>query len=73
MGFQAGGRQFSCACMTHSRQQQQRGSRVGPIQQGLAGAGCQAACPDGPGTTLRAPPFPKSSLTRDGEMEQDGG
>eukprot|EP00983_Pelagomonas_calceolata_P045547 1139789-Pelagomonas_calceolata.AAC.1 len=48
--------------MTHSRQQQQRGSRVGPVQQGLAGAGCQAACPGGPGITLQAPPLPKSSL-----------
>eukprot|EP00983_Pelagomonas_calceolata_P019207 604702-Pelagomonas_calceolata.AAC.1 len=34
MGFQAGGRQVSiCACMTHRKQQQQRGSRVGPVQQ----------------------------------------
>eukprot|EP00983_Pelagomonas_calceolata_P070242 1150706-Pelagomonas_calceolata.AAC.5 len=49
--------------MTHSRQQQQRGSRMGPVQRGLPTAGCQAACP---GTTLRAPTLPKSSLIRRG-------
>eukprot|EP00983_Pelagomonas_calceolata_P107751 1159381-Pelagomonas_calceolata.AAC.20 len=37
MGFQAGGRQFTCSCMTHSRQQQQRGSRGGHVQQNSAG------------------------------------
>eukprot|EP00983_Pelagomonas_calceolata_P088118 1157118-Pelagomonas_calceolata.AAC.17 len=33
MGFQVGGRQFTCACMTHSRQQQKR--QNGTCQQGL--------------------------------------
>eukprot|EP00983_Pelagomonas_calceolata_P060275 1146305-Pelagomonas_calceolata.AAC.6 len=47
----AAGRHFTWACMTHSRQQQQRGSRVGPVQQGLAGSGCHATCPGDPGTT----------------------
>eukprot|EP00983_Pelagomonas_calceolata_P064562 1148188-Pelagomonas_calceolata.AAC.5 len=37
--------------MTHSRQQQQKGSSVGPVQQGLAGARRQATCPDDPGST----------------------
>eukprot|EP00983_Pelagomonas_calceolata_P067245 1149413-Pelagomonas_calceolata.AAC.5 len=43
MGFQP----RSPACLTAGSNS--RGSRMGPVQQGLAvGAGCQAACPGGP-------------------------
>eukprot|EP00983_Pelagomonas_calceolata_P111185 1159757-Pelagomonas_calceolata.AAC.6 len=53
MGFQAGGRRFTCACMIHSRRQQQRGSIMGPVQQGLAAAGCHATSPGGPGLSYQ--------------------